>query len=110
MSTLVPTVAKNDYAEKVRSICYESKCKKVKNKVILTIIIDEKEVICPEKGGIISMDNFEGFIECPSSKEICVGQLNEEIGKSEFSFFNGLSEKLLKVVLEFIDWIYNNGK
>ena len=107
MSTLVPVILKNEYAEKVRSICYESKCKRVKNKVILTIMINDVDIVCPEKGGIISIDNFDGYIECPSSRDVCVGQLlPSDNGKYEYSLFKGICEKLLKVVLDFIDWLY----
>jgi len=111
MSTLVPTKVKNDYTEKARSVCYEAKCKRVKSKLILTILINDQEIICPEKGGILSVDDFDGFIECPKSRDVCTGDLAPNDGlKQEFSFFHGLCEKLLKIVLEFIDWIYKKDK
>jgi len=93
--------------KKIRSVCYESKCKTVKNKVVLSIVINDQEIVCPEKGGILSVDNFEGFIECPNTKDVCVGNLLPEAGgKQGFQFFEGLVQKLLNVVLEFIDWLY----
>jgi len=67
-----------------------------------------KKYLVLKKGGIISVENFEGVIECPPANEICPNNNDKE--KKEFNFFESIYEKLLNVVLDFINWIYSGRK
>lgn len=94
-----------------RAACYEAKCKIENNKLRLTIIVEDYEIKCPRKGGILTIEGYKGFIECPKAENVCFGIMDPKqhfTATSAYGLFTNLSEKLLNIIYDFIYSFFNN--
>jgi len=93
-----------------RSMCYEAKCRKEGKKVFLIISIQAEEIKCPRNGGILSIEGYKGFIECPPVDSVCFGPLNpneDYKNTSAYNLFSNLAGKLLTLIYDFISNFYD---
>ena len=85
----------------LKAICYETKCKRDSNgKDVLAVYVEDKEILCPYKGGMLTVDGYQGEIECPEYSMIC----NEEddiISENEW-MFSHISKKLLRFIYSYV--------
>ena len=61
----------NDFTS-VRAICHEMTCDFTNEQTIFTIL--GQNVECPKKGGLISVEGFDGQLECPEFNLVCTSQ------------------------------------
>lgn len=96
--------------DKNKAMCYETKCRNEKNKVFLYVIIEDLEIKCPRKGGVLSIEGYKGFINCPNVESVCIGALDpvqQYNSTSAYNLFSHLFEKLLNIVYDFIYSLYS---
>ncbi len=94
-----------------RAACYETKCRLDRNKIFLIIVVEENEIKCPRKGGVLTIEGYKGIIECPKADDVCFGNLDPSIDysvTSAYGILSELSEKLLNLVYDFIFTFFNN--
>jgi len=92
-----------------RAMCYEARCRIEKSKVFLYIYIGYQEIKCPRQGGILSIEGYKGYIECPNVENVCNGVLDPYLDythTSAYNLFSNLPQKLLNLVYEFMLKIY----
>ena len=62
-------VEKDIINSEMRAVCYEMQC----SDLSLTIKIKNNYIVCPREGGLITAENFEGYLLCPDYNLICGG-------------------------------------
>jgi hypothetical protein len=104
---------KYKHLDETRAACYESRCRIDKRgKPELIIIMDDVEIKCPRGGAILSVDNYNGFIECPKAEKICTGPLDPKgdyTSTSAYNLFSNLSNKLFSILYEFISNVFKKN-
>ena len=88
-----------------RAACYEAKCKSENKKIRLIISLEDKVIKCPKKGGILTVEGYNGFIHCPKVESVCVGNLDPYLDFSKTSAYNlfaNISQKLLNIIYDII--------
>ena len=104
---------KNEKLEDNRAACYDSRCSIIDGKLTLIIMVNEKDIICPHGGGMLSLDGYKGFVECPKPDSVCTGILNPSADISQsngYNLFSHLSEKLLNMLYNFIYSFFNKNR
>lgn len=88
------------------AVCYEAKCKIDQNsKPYLAILIEDNELRCPYGGGKLTVEGYDGEIECPHYSDIC-GDNNSNQNGNEW-LFSHISKKLLQLFTKYIWKIIN---
>lgn len=95
------SLTKSNKEGDLKAICYETKCKRDNTgKNVLVVYIEDKEIICPYKGGMLTVEEFTGEIECPEYSMICNDE-DEIITENEW-MFSHISKKLLKFIYSYV--------
>lgn len=83
------------------AVCYEAKCKIEHNgKPYLAILIEDNELRCPYGGGKLTVEGYNGEIECPHYSVIC-GDNNSNQSGNEW-LLSHISKKLLQLFTKYI--------
>ena len=85
LSSLVPA----GWQSEIRAVCYEMFC----SSKSLTIKINNNYFVCPQSGGRIEAENFEGYILCPDYNLICT---TKDLCNSIYDCFNKKSEEKIE--------------
>lgn len=67
---------------KKNAICYETRCRKESDNVVLSLIIDNQEYDCPSTGGLITIKGYLGYVDCPIPDDLCKAFTKEKEGSS----------------------------
>ena len=62
-----------NFTSNFRALCYKVECLNVLGEKVLRIYIGDDVIVCPESGGVQTLDNYNGFILCPDYNLICTG-------------------------------------
>jgi hypothetical protein len=93
-----------------RAACYEARCQlDSRGKTNLIIMLNDLEIKCPPKGALLTVEGYQGYIECPKVDTICNGALHPRADytqTSAYNLFSHLSENLLNILYDFIASLY----
>jgi len=92
--------------KKNRAACYETRCRNDKDKgQQIIVVINNEEIVCPKAGAILTVDGYDGAIECPLADVVCTGPLdvnNDYSSSSGYSLFNNICTGLVSALSDII--------